>query len=114
MSLIFFLPAAGKTIMLVLQGLGWLRQGHDVDVVVTHPSRLAANVMIQHQMQMTLRADPTTSPTPGTVRLHQYNIPGVPYVDRVISDLLSGVRHGTLCVLMDETGEGGDFLGIDR
>ena len=100
--------------MLVLQGLKWARQGHDVYIVSLHPDSRAANVMIQHQLQMTLSADPTTSPTPGTVRLHQYNIPGVPYVDRVISDLLSGVRHGTLCVLMDEVGEGSAFPVMSR
>ena len=100
--------------MLVLQGLKWARQGHDVDVVSLQPYSLAANVMIQHQLQVTLSADPTTSPTPGTVRLHQYNIPGGSNVDRVVSDLLSGVRHGTLCVLMDETGEGVGFPVMSR
>ena len=100
--------------MLVLQGLKWARQGHDVHVVSLHPHSLAANVMIQHQLQKTLSADPTTSPTPGTVRLHKYNINSGSDLDRVVSDLLSGVRHGTLCVLMDETGEGVDFPVIAR
>ena len=70
--------------------------------------------MIQHQLQMTLSADPTTSPTPGTVRLHQYNIHSGSDVDRVVSDLLSVVRHGTLCVLMDETGKGDGLSVIAR
>ena len=100
--------------MLVLQGLKWARQGHDVAVVSLGPDSIAANVMIQHQLQMTLSADPTTSPTPGTVRLHQYNIPGGSNVDRVVSDLLSGVRHGLLCVLMDEVCKGGDLTGTYR
>ena len=100
--------------MLVLQGLKWARQGHDVDVVSLDPHSLAASVMIHHQLQVTLSADPTTSPTPGTVRLHKYNINSGSDVDRVVSDLLSGVRHGTLCVLMDETGKGGGFSGLHR
>ena len=90
--------------MLVLQGLKWARQGHDVDVVSLHPDSRAANVMIQHQLQMTLSADPTTSPATGTVRLHQYNVYNESDVDKVVSDLLSGVQHDPLCVLMDETG----------
>ena len=94
--------------MLVLQGLKWARQGHDVDVVSLHPDSLAANVMIHHQLQVTLSADPTTPPTPGTVRLRQYNFAVESDVDRVVSDLLSGVRHGPLCVLMDEVCKGGD------
>ena len=100
--------------MLVLQGLKWARQGHDVDVVSLHPDSRAANVMIQHQLQKTLSADPTASPTPGTVRLHQYNINSGSDVFRVVSDLLSGVRHGPLCVLMDEASKGVGLLDIAR
>ena len=100
--------------MLVLQGLKWARQGHDVDVVSLGPDSRAANVMIQHQLQMTLSADPTTSPATGTVRLHQYNVYNESDMDRVVSDLLSGVRHGTLCVLMDEVGEGSAFPVMSR
>ena len=100
--------------MLVLQGLKWARQGHDVDVVSLGPGSLAANVMIQHQLQMTLSADPTTSPTPGTVRLHQYNLHHELDVDIVVSNLLSVVRHGTLCVLMDETCEDSYLSGTVR
>ena len=73
--------------MLVLQGLKWARQGHDVDVVSLDPDSLAANVMIHHQLQVTLSADPTTSPTPGAVRLHQYNFDHESDVDRVVNDL---------------------------
>ena len=87
---------------MVLQGLSWLRQGRDVDVVSTHPDGLANSHMIQHQMEMTLRAYPKASPTPGTVRSHQYNFDRKPDVDRAISDLSAAVKDGTLCVLMDE------------
>ena len=100
--------------MLVLQGLKWARQGHDVDVVSLHPDSRAANVMIQHQLQMTLSADPTTSPTPGTVRLHQYNFYNESDMNKVVSDLLSGVRHGPLCVLTDEVCRGNNLTGTYR
>ena len=86
----------------MLQGLAWARQGHDVDVVSIRPSSLAASVMIQHQLQMTLFADPTTSPAPGTVRLHQYDFRQELHVDRAVRDLSSSVRGRTLCVLLDE------------
>ena len=91
--------------MLVLQGLKWARQGHDVDVVSLHPESRAANVMIQHQLQMTLSADPAASPTPGTVRLHQYDFEEESDVDRAVRDLLSSVRGDRLYVLMDEATE---------
>ena len=66
--------------------------------------------MIQHQLQMTLNADPTTSTTPGTVRFHQYDFDRQEYdffrqqseVDRAVRDLLSVVKDDTLCVLIDE------------
>ena len=100
--------------MLVLQGLKWDRQGHDDDVVSFHPDSRAANVMIQHQLQMTLSADPTTYRAPGTVRLRQYNFSHKSGVDRVVSDLLSGVRHGPLCVLTDEVCRGNNLTGTYR
>ena len=87
--------------MLALQGLRQLRQGRDVDIVSTRPESLAANVMIQHQLQMTLLADPSASPAPGTVRLHQYDFRQESDVDKAVRDL--SVRGGPLCVLMDET-----------
>ena len=97
-----FLPT-GKTILLVLQGLRLLRQGRDVDVVSIGPLTLAASLMIQHQLQMTLSADPATSPTPGTVRFHQYDFRRQQSdVNRAARDLLSVVKDDTLCVLIDE------------
>ena len=86
--------------MLVLQGLRQLRQGRDVDIVSTRPESLAANVMIQHQLEMTLLADPSAFPAPGTVRLHRYNFRQESDVDKAVRDL--SVRGGRLCVLMDE------------
>ena len=77
-----------------------MRQGRDVDIVSTHPGSLAANVMLQHQLQMTLLADPSASPAPGTVRLHQYDFRQESDVDKAVRDL--SVRGGPLCVLMDE------------
>ena len=87
--------------MLVLQGLRWLLQGHDVHVISKDHASLATSLMIQHQLQMTLRADPTASPTPGAVWLHDFTRKSD--IDSAFSDLLGAVRKDTLCVLMDET-----------
>ena len=84
----------------------WARQGRDVDVVSIEPDTLAASLMIQHQLQVTLSADSTTSPTPGTVRLHQYDLlRHESDVDRAVKDLLSVVQGDTLCVLVDEASD---------
>ena len=91
---------------MVLQGLRWARQGRDVDVVSIDPDTLAASLMIQHQLQVTLSADSTTSPTPGTVRLRQYDFRRHKSdVDRAVKDLLSVVQGDTLCVLVDEASD---------
>ena len=80
-----------------------MRQGRDVDVVSIGTATLAASHMIRHQLQMTLSADPSTSPTPGTARLHQYDFRRQQSdVDRAVRDLLSVVKDDTLCVLIDE------------
>ena len=80
-----------------------MRQGQDVDVVSIGPETLAASLMIQRQLQMTLSAVPATSPTPGTVRFHQYDFRRQQSdVDRAVRDLLSVVKDDTLCVLVDE------------
>ena len=80
-----------------------MRQGRDVDVVSIGTATLAASRMIQHQLQMTLSADPATSLTPGTVRFHQYDFDRqLSDVDRAVRDLLSVVKDDTLCVLIDE------------
>ncbi len=101
----------GKTILLVLQGLRWARQGRDVNVVSIDPDTLAASLMVQHQLQVTLSADSTTSPTPGTVRLHQYDFRRHKSdVNRAVKDLLSVVKGDTLCVLVDEA----SGVGISR
>ena len=92
----------GKTILLVLQGLRWARLGRHVDVVSIDHDTLAASLMIQHQLQVTLSADSTTSPTPGTVRLRQYDFRQQSDVDRAVRDLLSVVQDYMLCVLIDE------------
>ena len=89
--------------MLVLMGLRRLRQGRDVDVVSIRPDTLAVSLLIQHQLQMTLSADPATSQTPGTVRFRQYDFDRqLSDVDRAVRDLLSVVKDDTLCVLIDE------------
>ena len=80
-----------------------MRKGLDVDVVSIRPDTLAASLMIQHQLQMTLSADAAASPTPGTVRLRQYDFfRHKSDVGRAVRDLLSMVKDDTLCVLIDE------------
>ena len=93
----------GKTVVLVLMGLRWLLQGNSVHVVSTNPFTLAASLMIQHQLEESLAADPTAL-TPGTVILHRYDfLKSVNDVAVCVSELLTAAEQtGRLHVLMDE------------
>lgn len=69
-------PGVGKSVMLVLMALTWLRQGHDVHLVSVKTESLAATRMINHVIQVSMRDDPTTVTTPsavGRVHLHEYD-----------------------------------------
>ena len=84
-------------------GLRWLLQGNNVHIVSIHLATLAASLMIQHQLEESLAADPTTT-TPGTVILHRYD-----FITReadmavCLRDLLRAAGMGVrLHVLMDE------------
>ena len=104
----------GKTLMLVLIGIRWLRQDRDVHVVSTFPGSLAASRVIRHQLKMTVAVSSSSSEyTPpqsssaavpaGTVRFHAYDLyDSEADVDRALADLLEAVRGGRLCVLVDE------------
>ncbi|XP_070202901.1 uncharacterized protein [Littorina saxatilis] len=96
-------PGTGKTVMLVLQGLRWLRQGHDVHVLSTVYNTRAVNTSITQQLEMSLSAGPTPSLTPGSVSFHRYNFwDREADVEQAVTDLLACVKNGHLHVLIDE------------
>ncbi|KAK7094259.1 hypothetical protein V1264_007903 [Littorina saxatilis] len=97
-------PGTGKTVVLVLQGLRWLLQGHDVQVVSTIHGTQAAIRMVAGQLGMALSAHPTSPPTPGTVAVHKYDFYNREAdVQQAVTDLLARVKDGQLHVLLDET-----------
>ncbi|XP_070202906.1 uncharacterized protein [Littorina saxatilis] len=96
-------PGTGKTVVLVLQGLRWLRQGHDVHVLSTLYNTWAISTSIKQQLEMSLSAGPTPSLTPGSVSYHRYNFwDREADVEQAVTDLLACVKNGHLHVLLDE------------
>ncbi|KAK7098189.1 hypothetical protein V1264_002541 [Littorina saxatilis] len=96
-------PGTGKTVVLVLQGVRWLRQGHDVHVISTLYNTRAVSTYITQQLEMSLSASPTPSLTPGSVSYHLcdfWNREGD--VDQAVTDLVACVKNGQLHVLIDE------------
>jgi hypothetical protein len=106
-----FCFAAGKTLLEVLQGLRWLREGLDVHVVCTDYVKMVASYLIYSQLNNTLTKDAATSPEGGTttapkgkVHFHVYNFDnmGMPEVKRAVEELSAKAKDGNLCVLLDE------------
>ncbi|XP_070199053.1 uncharacterized protein [Littorina saxatilis] len=95
-------PGTGKTVVLVLQGVRWLRQGHDVHVISTLYTTRAVSTSIKQQLEMSLSAGPTPL-TPGSVSYHLYDIFNREGdVDQAVTDLVASVKNGQLHVLIDE------------
>ncbi|KAK7106667.1 uncharacterized protein [Littorina saxatilis] len=96
-------PGTGKTVVLVLQGLRWLRDGNDVHVISTMYDTRAVSTSITQQLGMSLSAGPTPSLTPGSVSYHRYNFWNREAdVEQAVTDLLACVKNGHLHVLIDE------------
>ncbi|KAK7106752.1 hypothetical protein V1264_017973 [Littorina saxatilis] len=93
----------GKTVVLVLQGERWLRQGHDVHVLSTRHATLAVSTSITQQLKMSLSAGPTPNLTPGSVSYHQYDfLTREEDVEQAVTDLVACMKNGHLYVLLDE------------
>ncbi|XP_070203660.1 uncharacterized protein [Littorina saxatilis] len=96
-------PGTGKTVVLVLQGVRWLREGHDVHVLSTQYPTRAVSTSITQQLGMSLSAGPTPSLTPGSVLHHQYDFQNREEdVEQAVTDLVACLKNGHLYVLLDE------------
>ncbi|XP_070203614.1 uncharacterized protein [Littorina saxatilis] len=106
-------PGTGKTVVLVLQGVRWLRQGHDVHVLSTRYNTRAVSTSIKQQLEMSLSAGPTPSLTPGSVSYHRYNFwDREADVEKAVTDLVACVKNGHLHVLIDEASFDSRFVFI--
>nr|KAG5688043.1 hypothetical protein BaRGS_003589 [Batillaria attramentaria] len=93
-------PGTGKSLVLVLVGLHWLRAGHDVLVASTWYGSLAVSRLVYHQLETTLREDPTTPSSAGTVRFLYFDLNKETDEEAVIQSLMA--TSPTLHVIMDE------------
>ncbi|XP_025092362.1 uncharacterized protein LOC112562948 isoform X2 [Pomacea canaliculata] len=97
-------PGTGKTVVLVLAGLRWLREGHDVHVVSTWRESRVASYLIQQQLLRTLTAHGDVPQRPRVVR-HGYNISSRQSLDEAVSHLSAmATDDRCLYVLADEAG----------
>lgn len=121
-------PGTGKTVCLILQGLVWLKRGHDVHILSTWSKSLVASILIERQLSKTLKAlvkeeselvgsnspvDESASTWNETVKepndpqIHRHNFDFRYKVDDVTTsaDVLSkACKRNVLCILADEAG----------
>jgi hypothetical protein len=100
---LFFLFFSGKTLLLFLQGLRWLREGHHVCVFNTTRSSLphAFTTQIAHQLRATMAR---SSKEPPAVSLHCYDLETPVEVDKAVKELTKMAENQgkQLYILMDE------------
>ena len=63
-------PGCGKTVMLVLKALQWLREGHHVHLMVLSESAFAVSTLMESQIRHTLGA--AAPPDVGTLTRHVF------------------------------------------
>ena len=66
-------PGVGKTVMLILMGLKWLLEGHDVQVLSTRPASLAASRVMYYQLGMTLKTYTESTTSAAAVHFHHFD-----------------------------------------
>ncbi|XP_070188639.1 uncharacterized protein [Littorina saxatilis] len=88
-------PGTGKTVMLILQGEQWLKDGHDVHVVSMYDESLAASLFMIHS----LRAKCQTKGH--KVHLHEHQL-GTEDIDEAVDKLAACAQDGHLYVIVDE------------
>ncbi|XP_076452141.1 uncharacterized protein LOC143287758 [Babylonia areolata] len=101
-------PGTGKSLMLLLKALDWLREGWHVHIVSTWHQSLAMSLHIAHQLERTLGAGAVK----GRVHLLELDLlKGGQEVERGVWALLQASRERLaagqpLCVVLDEACEG--------
>ncbi|XP_025091209.1 uncharacterized protein LOC112562280 isoform X1 [Pomacea canaliculata] len=100
-------PGTGKTVVLVLMGLQWLREGHDVHVVSTWRESRAVSYLIEKQLNHTLAAGGRTEGDgegEGKVYRHDYDLVDKDTPEGAAKELATHATNGSLYVIADEAG----------
>nr|KAG5692147.1 hypothetical protein BaRGS_020695 [Batillaria attramentaria] len=97
-------PGTGKSVVLVIMALVWLRDGHDVHVLSLRPGSLAMALLMCHQLRMTLKSDRGSFVKAGRVRFHYFDLVNqLEDVEKVLETLVSASQESEeLHVIMDE------------
>lgn len=90
-------PGTGKTVVLVLKGLQWLKQGKTVHVVSGDGGSRSISFLIEAALLETCRSSEST----GTVQRHRFDY--ISNAAAAVDTLTSLAHNGQLFVIMDES-----------
>ncbi|XP_025102543.1 uncharacterized protein LOC112569087 isoform X2 [Pomacea canaliculata] len=97
-------PGTGKSVVLLLMAMEWLRRGSDTRIVSTCRESRAACSMLRHLLQQTVTSLPSDPLPPGQVHLLQYDFQTEDIVKRAVDELVQAAGAGPLHVIIDEAG----------
>lgn len=111
-------PGTGKSIVLVLKGLEWLRLGCTVHVVSTWDISRISCYLLHHQLKKTMEesweeySESTENKKFKTERVcyHEFNFRNGQDVKRAIEELVNEAQEGKLYVLADEVGPDARYI----
>ncbi|PVD18253.1 hypothetical protein C0Q70_20802 [Pomacea canaliculata] len=95
-------PGTGKTVVLLLMAIEWLRCGHHVYVVSSCSESLAACTMLYQLLLQTVKTQQSAGVSPGQPHLLQYDLDGGDDVEKAFNDLSQAASGGSLYVIADE------------
>ncbi|PVD27365.1 hypothetical protein C0Q70_12522 [Pomacea canaliculata] len=93
-------PGTGKTVVLLLMAIQWLRCGHHVYVVSTCWGSRAASIMLYHLLLQTVKTQQSAGVSIGQPHLLLYD--NCEDKEKAINDLSQAARGGSLYVIADE------------
>lgn len=101
-------PGTGKTTLLFLMALEWLRQGNLVFVLSTWDRSIAASLMLVHLLREKLKEHIQDLDTPGRVQYLHRDLRQRHEVETALAVLKQAARARSLYVIADEVGP--DYL----
>ncbi|XP_025114123.1 uncharacterized protein LOC112576088 [Pomacea canaliculata] len=97
-------PGTGKTVVLLLMAIEWLRCGHHVYVISTWWGSRAACSMLYHLLLQTVKKQLAPEVLASQLHLLHVNLNGEEKVEKAVNDLSQAASGGSLYVLIDEIG----------
>ncbi|XP_025113046.1 uncharacterized protein LOC112575403 [Pomacea canaliculata] len=97
-------PGTGKSVVLLLMGIEWLRWLHDVYIVSTGMWSRAACSMLYNMLLSTMLLKMTTKVSPNQLHYLQYDFTQSTDVEKAIRDLSQTASGRPLYIIADEAG----------